>query len=53
MSHHVPQSHKQTKIAQEFGLKSIIGLLFKYTVPQLKITLKQKMMQKCKEYGSE
>ena len=38
-----------SRIAQEFGLKSIIG----FGNTTVEKALKQKMMQKCKEYGSE
>ena len=46
---HSPQSPIVSRIAQEFGLKSIIG----FGNTTVEKALKQKMMQKCKEYGSE
>mgnify|MGYP003653206367 FL=1 len=46
---HSPQSPIVSRVAQEFGLKSIIG----FGNTTIEKALKHKMMQKCKELGSE
>ena len=46
---HSPQSPIVSRVAKEFGLKSIIG----FGNTTVEKALKHKMMQKCKELGSE
>ena len=46
---HSPQSPIVSRVAKEFGLKSIIG----FGNTTVEKSLKHKMMQKCKELGSE